>query len=158
LVGLAIAAAGIALALVMRKVGIRAEIAYALPAVVLWLGLLDAGIHPVLAGVILGLLTPMRARRANAPPPAVRIGRLLLPWIAFLVMPLFALANAGIRLGGIDLDDAALRTLVSAIAVGLLVGKPLGIVATAWLAVRLGWCALPRGVGWDGVLVIGSLG
>ena len=156
--GLEIAAAGVALALVMRKLGVGAEIAYALPGAVLWIGLLDAGIHPVLAGVILGLLTPMRTRRAHEAPPAVRVERLLHPWIAFLVMPLFAFANAGIRLGGIDLDDPALRTLVSGVAVGLVVGKPLGIVATAWLAVRLGWCALPRGARWSGVLVIGCLG
>jgi len=129
-----------------------------LPGTVLWVGLLDAGIHPVLAGVILGLLTPMRARRANEAPPAVRVEQLLHSWIAFLVMPLFALANAGIRLGGIDLDDPALRTLVTAVAFGLVVGKPLGIGTTAWLAVRLGWCALPRGVHFGGVLVIGCLG
>ena len=158
LIGLAIAVGGIVLALVMRRLGVRAEIGYALPGAVLWIGLLDAGIHPVLAGVILGLLTPMHSGRTNEAPPAVRVQRLLHPWIAFGVMPLFALANAGIRLGGIDLDDPALRTLVSAVAVGLVVGKPLGIVTTAWLAVRLGWCALPRGVRLSGVLVIGCLG
>jgi len=158
LVGLAIAAGGVALALGMRKLGVGAEIAYALPAAVLWIGLLDAGIHPVLAGVIVGLLTPMHARRPDEAPPAVRVERLLHPWIAFLVMPLFALANAGIRVGGIDLGDSALRTLVSAVAIGLVVGKPLGIVTTAWLAVRLGWCTLPRGVHLRGVLVIGCLG
>jgi len=158
LTGLAIAAAGIAGVLALRKLGVTAEIVYALPGALLWIGLLDAGIHPVLAGVILGLLTPMKARRANEPPPAVRVERLLHPWIAFVVMPLFALANAGIRIGGIDLDDPALRTLVGAVAVGLVVGKPLGIVTTAWLAVRLRWCALPRGVHLSGVLVIGCLG
>jgi NhaA family Na+:H+ antiporter len=158
LTGLAIAAAGIALVLALRKLGVGAEIVYAVPGVLLWIGLLDAGIHPVLAGVILGLLTPMTSRRAGEPPPAVRIERLLHPWIAYFVMPLFAFANAGIRIGGIDLGDPALRTLVSAVSVALVVGKPLGIAATAWLAVRLGWCALPRGVGWGGVLVIGCLG
>jgi NhaA family Na+:H+ antiporter len=158
LAGLAIAAAGIAGVLALRKLGVGAEIVYALPGAVLWIGLLDAGIHPVLAGVILGLMTPMNARRANEPPPAVRVERLLHPWIAFGVMPLFALANAGIRIGGIDLSEPALRTLVSAVAVGLVIGKPLGIVTTAWLAVRLRWCALPPGVRLIGVLVIGCLG
>jgi NhaA family Na+:H+ antiporter len=131
---------------------------YLLPGAVLWVGLLDAGVHPVLAGVILGLLTPMKPRRAGESPPAVRIERLLHPWIAYLVMPLFALANAGIRLDGIHLAEPALRTLVSAVAIGLVVGKPLGIVVTAWVAVRLGWCALPPGVRLSGVLVIGCLG
>jgi NhaA family Na+:H+ antiporter len=158
LTGLAIAAAGIAIALALRRLGVGAEIVYAVPGVLLWIGLLDAGIHPVLAGVILGLLTPMTPRRTGEPPPAVRLERLLHPWIAFVVMPLFALANAGIRIGGIDLGDPALRKLVSAVTVGLVVGKPLGIVATAWLAVRLGWGALPRGVHFRHVLVIGCLG
>jgi Na+:H+ antiporter, NhaA family len=158
LTGLAIAAAGIAGVLLLRKLGVSAEVVYALPGAALWIGLLDADIHPVLAGVILGLLTPMAPRRAGEPPPAVRVERLLHPWIAFVVMPLFALANAGIRIGGIDLGDPALRTLVGAVSVGLVVGKPLGIVATAWLAVRLGWCALPPGVRPSGVLVIGCLG
>jgi NhaA family Na+:H+ antiporter len=158
LAGLAIAAAGIAGVVALRKLGVGAEIVYVLPGGLLWIGLLDAGIHPVLAGVILGLLTPMKARRANEPPSAVRIERLLHPWIAFVVMPLFALANAGIRIGGIDLGDPVLRTLVSAVAIGLVLGKPVGIVTTAWLAVRLGWCALPSGVRLSSVLVIGCLG
>jgi Na+:H+ antiporter, NhaA family len=157
IMGVALAAAGIAGVLALRRLGVGAEIVYALPGAVLWIGLLDAGIHPVLAGVILGLLTPMTPRRAGEPPPAVRVERLLHPWIAFVVMPLFALANAGIRIGGIDLGDPALRILVTAVAVGLVVGKPVGIVATAWLAVRLGWCALPPGVRLSGVLVIGCL-
>jgi NhaA family Na+:H+ antiporter len=158
LTGLAIAAAGIAGVLVLRKFRVGAEIVYALPGAVLWTGLLDAGIHPVLAGVILGLLTPMEPRRPGELPAAVRVERLLHPWIAFLVMPLFALANAGIRIAGIDLDAPALRMLVIAVSVGLVVGKPLGIVTTAWLAVRLGWCALPPGVRLSGVLVVGCLG
>jgi NhaA family Na+:H+ antiporter len=142
----------------MRRLGVRAEIAYLLPGAVLWIGLLDAGIHPVLAGVILGLLTPMRARRPNEAPPAVRVERLLHPWIAFLVMPLFALANAGVRLGGLDLSAPAATLLASGIALGLLAGKPLGIVAATAVTVRLGWCALPPGVRMSGVLVIGCLG
>ena len=157
LIGLAVAAAGVAGALLLRKLGVTAEILYALPGAVLWIGLLDAGIHPVLAGVALGLLTPMSGR-GGGPPPAVRIERLLHPWVAYLVMPLFALANAGIRLDGIDLAEPALRAVAAAIALGLVVGKPIGITAAAALAVRLGWCALPPGVRMSGVAVVGCLG
>jgi NhaA family Na+:H+ antiporter len=158
LVGLGTAAAGIAGVLVLRKLGVGAEIVYLLPGAVLWIGLLDAGLHPVLAGVALGLLTPMAPPRAGEPPPAVRLERLLHPWVAYLVMPLFALANAGVRLDGLDLMGPASTLLVSGIALGLVVGKPLGIVAAATLAVRLGWCALPPGVRMSGVVVIGCLG
>jgi NhaA family Na+:H+ antiporter len=158
LVGLALAAAGIAGVLLLRKLGVTAEIVYALPGAVLWLGLLDAGLHPVLAGVVLGLLTPMAALRPGEPPPAVRIERLLHPWVAFAVMPLFALANAGVRLDGLDLAAPTSTMLAGGIVLGLVVGKPVGIFAAAALAVRLGWCALPRGIGWSGVLVVGCLG
>jgi NhaA family Na+:H+ antiporter len=156
--GLAIAAVGIAGVLLLRGLGVRFEIVYALPGAVLWFGLLDAGLHPVLAGVALGLLTPMAPPRAGEPPPAVRLERLLHPWIAYGVMPLFALANAGVRLDGLDLAAPTSAMLVSGIALGLVVGKPLGIVASAALAVRLGWCALPPGVRMSGVFVIGCLG
>jgi NhaA family Na+:H+ antiporter len=158
LVGVAIAAAGIAGVLLLRKLGVTAEIIYALPGAVLWFGLLDAGLHPVLAGVALGLLTPMTPPRPGEPPPAVRLEKLLHAWIAYLVMPLFALANAGVRLEGLDLSAPSSRMLVGGIVLGLVVGKPLGIVSAAALAVRLGWCALPSGVRLGGVFVIGCLG
>jgi len=158
LVGVAIAAAGIAGVLLLRRLGVTTEIVYALPGAVLWIGLLDAGLHPVLAGVVLGLLTPMTPPRPGVPPPAVRIERLLHPWIAYAVMPLFALANAGVRLAGVDVAAPASLMLGSGIVLGLVVGKPLGICAAAALAVRLGWCALPPGVRMSGVFVIGCLG
>src|SRR5262249_57193081 len=125
--GLAIATAGMGGGLGLRKRGVGAELVYALPGAVLWVGLLDAGIHPVLAGVILGLLTPMKPRRANEPPPAVRVERLLHPWIAFVVMPLFALANAGIRIGGGGLGDPPPRARVSAGPLVLPVRQPPGL-------------------------------
>jgi NhaA family Na+:H+ antiporter len=104
----------------------------------------------VLAGVIVGLLMPE--------PPANALEELLHPWIAYGVMPLFALANAGVSFAGLELGGELSAMLIAGIVLGLVVGKPVGIVAATALAVRLGWCRLPAGVTWSGVALIGCLG
>jgi Na+:H+ antiporter, NhaA family len=108
------------------------------------------GAHPALLGVVVGLLFPAR--------PAHRIERHLHPWVAFGIMPLFALANAGVSLGEVNLHSDATLPLVGGVVVGLVVGKPVGILLATWLAVRLHWCSLPTGVGYKQVAVIGCLG
>jgi Na+:H+ antiporter, NhaA family len=112
--------------------------------------LLEAGLHPALAGVLLGLLTPVAE--------AERLEKTLHPWVAFAVMPLFAIANAGVNIGAVSFDGATPLRLVAGIVLGLVVGKPLGIVVAAAIAVRVGWCALPPGVTWRGIALIGCLG
>jgi len=107
-----------------------------------------SGVHPAISGVIVGLLIPVSSAR--------RIEHHLHPWVAFGIMPLFALANAGVNLGAINVHSAA--TLVGGVIVGLVVGKPVGILLATVLAVRLKWCALPTGVGYRQVAVIGCLG
>lgn len=115
----------------------------------LWSALLAAGIHPALSGVIVGLLTPVaEARRAEHG---------LHPWVAFGIMPLFALANAGVNLGALNFHDDMSISLVAGIAAGLVIGKPLGIVAMTAITVRLRWCSLPDGLDLKGIGVIGCL-
>jgi NhaA family Na+:H+ antiporter len=80
------------------------------------------------------------------------------PWVAFGVMPVFALANAGVVLEGAVLADPLALRVSTAVALGLLVGKPLGITLFAWLAVRLGLAALPGGTGWGAIFGAGVLG
>jgi NhaA family Na+:H+ antiporter len=72
-------------------------------------------------------------------------------------MPVFALANAGISLDGIDLGNSAAQQVVIGVGVALAVGKPLGVVGATWLMVRMGWCRLPPGVTWGGVTLVGLL-
>ena len=175
-------AAGIALVLLLQAVGIRTAFAYVLPGALLWLGMLRAGMHPTLAGVVLGLLTPVTAdfglaarRRAPRscdsqpvpdtglprvpePPPMLRVEAILHPYVAFGIMPLFAFANAGVSLGGIDLAAAAPRAVSGGIVLGLVLGKPLGIILAALAAVRSKICVLPQGVGWRELLLLGVLG
>jgi NhaA family Na+:H+ antiporter len=90
-------------------------------------------------------------------PPAVRVHRALHPWVAYGVMPLFALANAGVSVGGVDLSATDTQWVMGGIALALVAGKPLGVFGVSWIAVRLGWCRLPPGVSWGGIVLIGLL-
>lgn len=194
--GFAVAGVGIAIVLAMQRMGLGSAWAYVAPAFVVWSGLLITGAHPTLAGVALGLLTPVfstparqspmeRLTRATAElrdrfpsqdagqlahplrdvreaqrevlPPVVRVQMALHPWVAFGVMPLFALANAGVSLGSLDLGAGGAPWVLAGVATALVVGKPLGVVGTSWLLVKLGWCRLPVGVTWGGVVLVGLL-
>ncbi|MDO4904765.1 MAG: Na+/H+ antiporter NhaA [Lautropia sp.] len=196
--GFAIAGVGILVLLGLQRMGIWAAWAYLLPGAILWFGLLKTGAHPTLAGVVLGLMTPvvrvpmreqpiemlsrvtaqLQAQDANgAPdphhlqqplrelrlaqrellPPVVRLQTALHQWVAYGVMPLFALANAGVSLDGIDLSSDGISSLVVGVTVALVLGKPLGIVSVSWLAVRFGWGRLPPGVSWNGIWLVGLL-
>src|SRR5690606_37642055 len=90
--------------------------------------------------------------------PVVRVQMTLHPWVAYGVMPLFALANAGVDLQGVDFAAAGAGSVVLGVFVGLLIGKPIGIFLGSWTAVRLGWCRLPAGLTWPGVILVGCLG
>lgn len=86
--------------------------------------------------------------------PLTRLEHILHPWVAFFVMPVFALANAGVALGG---GASLLDAVPLGIVLGLVAGKPVGILLSAWLAVRLGWAELPAGTGWTHLLGVGLL-
>jgi len=188
--GLGMVALGVAGVLVLQQFAVRATFAYVGPGVVVWAGLLEAGIHPTLAGVLLGLMTPARAwlgrqgfadsardhalrveasaeshevlasldeierARREAVSPVEHLQHLLHPWVAFGIMPLFALANAGVELGGADLEGAGLWCLVG-IVLGLAVGKPLGVLAASYGFAAAGVATIPRGTTRSGVLVVG---
>lgn len=188
-----IAAVGIGAVLGLQKMGIGSAWAYVLPGAVLWFGLLKTGAHPTLAGVVLGMMSPVRAlplprkarhlnlelaqkleRQQDAHDvlhtlrdmqlaqremlaPVDRIPALLHPWVAFVIMPVFALANAGVSLGGLDLQAPGSQSALLGVAAALIIGKPLGVLLGTWLPVRLGLCTLPAGMDWAGVTLIGLL-
>jgi NhaA family Na+:H+ antiporter len=156
--GLAVAVAGLGVIVGLQKLGIRTPWAYVLPGVVVWAGVLATGIHPTIAGVAIGLMTPVHAWTPHeAVSPLERVEHDLHGLVAFGIMPLFALANAGVAFGGARLDGGGGRALLG-VVLGLALGKPLGIVTFAWLSVRLGVAALPAGARWSGVLVVGLVG
>jgi NhaA family Na+:H+ antiporter len=195
--GLVVAALGVLGVLALRAVGVRRTLAYVVPGVVLWAGLLITGVHPTIAGVILGLLTPVRSwygeegfiraaehaveefrsragrahdahdlleplgeiaeARREAVSPVVRLEAALHPWVAYGIMPLFALANAGVDLEGVNPREPASLGIVVGVVLGLVVGKPLGVLAASFVAVRLGIAGRPGGVTWRGLVVVGAV-
>jgi NhaA family Na+:H+ antiporter len=160
--GIKMGAPAVVAILVLQKAGVRLVLPYLVGGAILWFGLLDAGLHPALAGVILGFLMPTSARaahnRAERVPPALRLEKALHPWVAFAIMPLFALANAGVDIDGFSLESATSASVAAGIVLGLVVGKPFGIFAATVLAVKSGLCVLPPGVRWSGIVLIGCLG
>jgi NhaA family Na+:H+ antiporter len=155
--GLLALLAGVAATLVLQRLGVTRTLAYAAPALLLWLGCYWAGVHPTIAGVVAGLLTPVGAPGDAEPSPAETLRRALQPWVSLLIMPLFALANAGVSLTGLcdGLARPELSQVGLGVLLGLVVGKPLGILLVTWLLLRLGLAALPPGVETRHLLVLG---
>jgi NhaA family Na+:H+ antiporter len=123
----------------------------------MWLAIHASGVHAAIAGALLGLSAPIISRRKDKRAIAGRLERSLIPMSAFVVMPLFALANAGVqlRLGAFQSEDAVRMGL--GLGAGLIVGKTFGILGAAWLVVRLGVVRLPQEVTWRMVAGVGML-
>jgi Na+:H+ antiporter, NhaA family len=172
--------AGLAATLMLRDLGVRSHFVYVIVGVVVWIAMHKSGVHPTVAGVLLGLLTPsdvwvgrdslrlaltdvaarlgeetehevntselellaFAARESVS--PLERLEHALHPWVSFVIMPLFALANAGVHLEPQQLGEP----VALAIALGLFLGKPIGVVFFSWLAVRAKVAQLPTGVNW----------
>jgi NhaA family Na+:H+ antiporter len=138
------AAATLLVFFLLQRVGVRNPLVYVVPGVVLWVCMFESGVHATIAGVILGLLAPNQHWRGQ--PVIGRLERHIHPWTSFLIVPLFALANAGVDLGGGVLGDALSSRVTLGVVVGLVVGKTVGISAAVAVAVRLRLGRLPSGV------------
>ena len=147
---LALAAGAIALGVLLNRRGVARLWPYLLLGLALWVVVLRSGVHPTLAGVALALLVPLRrspGRPDDEDSPLHRLEHGLQPWVAYLVLPVFGFANAGVRLDGLGLA-ALTDPLPLGIAAGLFVGKQLGVFGATWAAVRLGWAQRPEGASW----------
>lgn len=188
---LAVAALCLLLALAANRLGVRHPLPYVLIGGVLWLAVLQSGIHATIAGVLLALMIPSRTvihqrefldhgravldhfeKAAATEPfdilsdieqqsavealedacekvqsPLHRLEQALHPWVTFLIMPVFALANAGVSLSG-DLGSMVIHPISLGVVMGLVFGKPIGVTLAAWLAVRFGLASVPEGVSW----------
>ncbi|AWM36278.1 Na(+)/H(+) antiporter NhaA [Gemmata obscuriglobus] len=184
---LLLAAGGFAAVRIMNATGVRSVPVYTIIGAGIWLAVYKSGVHPTVAGVLLGLLTPSevwigrdalrlslrdvlgRVEDENDDPdahelavmafaaqesvsPLERLEHKLHPWVGFAIMPLFALANAGVHIE----PSAVTEPVAIAVALGLLLGKPIGVVLFSFIAVRLGVARLPQGVTWP-VLLGGGL-
>jgi NhaA family Na+:H+ antiporter len=182
---------GLGVTALMQWLGVRPVSAYWLVGILTWAALHESGIHPTIAGVALGLLTPTKpwvdetrldhflawAREAVGPSedqsedisesrrraiaraahesisPQRRLENSVHPWSAFVVLPLFALANAGVTIGAVDMFNAITLGIIA----GLAIGKPVGILAFAWFAITVGIARKPADVAWSQILGAGIL-
>jgi NhaA family Na+:H+ antiporter len=196
-----LAGAGVAFALTVAlgALGVRYLFVYVLVGVAAWLCVFESGVHATVAGVILGLLTPITPHYSekefdesianltadiehadrdpsidaaetrqvalqeiedlarDSRPVLDRLEHQLHPWTSWVIIPVFALANAGVELGGGALRDAASSPVSLAVALGLIIGKPLGITLFAFAAVRLGVAVLPAAVRWTQIIGAGMI-
>jgi NhaA family Na+:H+ antiporter len=154
---LALAGGGLALTAGLRRLGVWYVAVYALVGVAVWFAMHESGVHATIAGVALGLLTPVHPARPGQEPVAERLENALHPWTSFGVVPVFALANAGVPLGAAALGDALTSPVGLGIAGGLVAGKTVGITAGSWAAVRLGLGRLPEGASWRQLVPVAAL-
>jgi Na+:H+ antiporter, NhaA family len=192
--GVSIAAAGFLVIFALKRFGVRAKLAYVPPGILAWAGIYMTGIHPTIAGVIVGLITPVRAwlgpegfafgirttlsglestsagahathglgealdhvrvLRREAMSPADSLIRSLHPWVAFGIMPIFALANAGVTISADSIDEASWRVIIG-VGVGLVLGKPIGVLLACGLTLRSGVATVPRGIDARHLIVLG---
>jgi NhaA family Na+:H+ antiporter len=145
----------IAIVVAMRRLGVPFALAYVAPALVLWLCVFQSGVHATIAGVALGLLTPVTDSRGRR--VLDMLEHRLHPWTSFVVVPVFALANAGITLSGDAVRAAGSSTITWGVATGLVAGKTVGIVTASAVCVALGLSRLPERSSFRDLLGIAAL-
>jgi NhaA family Na+:H+ antiporter len=153
LAALAAAAAATLILVGLNRAGIGRTWPYLLVGLVLWACLMPSGLHATIGGVILGLTIPLKDGQA-------KLEHQLHPWVAFLILPVFALANAGVGLDGVGASMLSDPVFLG-IAAGLFLGKQVGVFGASWAAIRLGLAPMPHGADWRslyGVAVLTGIG
>ncbi|HEY5970513.1 MAG TPA: Na+/H+ antiporter NhaA [Pseudoxanthomonas sp.] len=153
---LAWAGAGLGLMLLLNWRGVTRLWPYLLLGAVVWYFVLKSGVHATLAGVATGLLIPLHGKTADAPSPLESLEHALHPWVAYLILPLFAFTNAGLALGNLQIGDV-LAPVPLGIVLGLVLGKPVGIVAVALIARVSGIARFPEGMDLKAMIGLGML-
>jgi Na+:H+ antiporter, NhaA family len=143
---LALAALALAALAALNRFGVNRSWPYALLAAALWYAVLHSGVHATVAGVLAALTVPIKLDR-HGDSLLLRMEHALTPLSAYLIVPLFGFANAGVMLAGLSLGDLA-APLPLGIMLGLLLGKQLGILGAIWAAVRFGFAQAPAGASW----------
>ncbi|MGA0964492.1 MAG: Na+/H+ antiporter NhaA [Paracoccaceae bacterium] len=152
---LAISALGFAAAVVLNRMGIQRTAPYLLVGIVMWVFVLKSGVHATLAGVLIAFTIPLKTKNEDEA-LLYKMEHGLHPWVAFLILPVFAFANAGVNFTGIGIDDL-LQPLTLGIAVGLFLGKQIGVFLATWIGVKSGIARLPENVSWKHVYGVACL-
>ncbi|AGN83236.1 Na+/H+ antiporter NhaA [Pseudomonas sp. GD03651] len=154
-VSLLLAAACLVVLIAMNRLGVVKLGPYMIVGLILWVCVLKSGVHATLAGVALALCIPLRTRNAETS-PLLSLEHALHPWVAYAILPLFAFANAGVSLAGMTVESFT-HPVPMGIAIGLLMGKTVGVFGLTWVAVKLRLAALPAGAGWGQILGVAIL-
>ncbi len=182
-----LAAVGLALIWILRFGGVRQRPIFFVLSLAVWLAVLRSGVHATISGVVLGFLTPLTALvpkdvMKNEVQPLLNEGNLtesklqhiqtlveetqsplektvefLHPWVNFLIMPLFALVNAGVILQGADLGSVFSHQVTLGVVSGLVFGKPIGVIVACIIACKVGLAELPRGINWFHIFGVGCM-
>ena len=147
LMSLGLAFIGLTAAFVMNRRGVIKLGPYILLGFFIWACVLKSGVHATLAGVALGLLIPLRTKTDPDHSPLLQLEHTLHPFVAFVVLPVFAFANAGVSLSGLSLATF-MQPIPLGIMLGLFFGKQLGVMGLTFLAISIKLCKLPEGVNW----------
>jgi NhaA family Na+:H+ antiporter len=159
LASLLVGAVGLAVLMALNRSGVVKIAPYAIVGIVMWVAVLKSGVHATLAGVVVAMTIPIHGRSGAT---AARISPLknlehgLAPGVAFLVLPLFAFANAGVSLRGLQIADI-FAPLPLGIALGLFLGKQMGVFGFTWLGVKTGLCRLPSSTSWAQIYGVACL-
>lgn len=145
LLSLALAVLAIFALWLLNRFSVMRLSAYMLIGIVMWVAVLKSGIHATLAGVILGLCIPLGSSDEGGKRPSEKLEHFLHPWVAYLILPVFAFANAGVSLQGIQWSNLG-DGIPLGIVMGLVVGKQVGIFGTAFLLLKSKWVRIPEGV------------
>ncbi|MCT8590056.1 Na+/H+ antiporter NhaA [Glaesserella parasuis] len=140
--------------IIMNRMRVTAICAYMVVGLILWASVLKSGVHATLAGVIIGFCVPLKGK--NGEEPLAHFEHILAPWCSFVILPLFAFSNAGVSLAGISLSTL-FSPLTMGVALGLLVGKTLGVFSFSFLAVKLGIAQLSEGINFKQIFAVSIL-
>ena len=137
---------GFAAAVALNRMGIQRIAPYIIIGVIMWVFVLKSGVHATLAGVLIALTIPLKEKNGDKA-LLYKVEHALHPWVAYMILPIFAFANAGVSLNGLSVSDLT-QPLTFGIAAGLFLGKQIGVVAATWIAVKSGIAKLPEGINW----------
>jgi NhaA family Na+:H+ antiporter len=159
LAALAVSGGVLLMMALLNRFGVRSLAIYLVFAVVLWYAVLLSGVHATIAGVLAAMTIPI-IRTPGAPDspdsPLHRLEHAIAPWSAFVIVPLFGFANAGVAIGGMGWNEI-FAPLPLGIAAGLFLGKQIGIFASVWLCAKTGFAAKPAGASWLQIYAVAML-
>lgn len=140
----------------MNRLGVKKLAPYLIVGLVLWVCVLKSGVHATLAGVALAMFIPLGTGDKKNASPLLTLEHALHSWVAYAILPLFAFANAGVSLTNASAESFT-HSVPMGIAIGLLLGKTVGVFGLTWMAIKLRLAALPAGANWGQVFGVAIL-